>query len=49
MDHPTPVMNNDENQWDVEHMELALMALKENMMLLNESFSLANSNSWNYV
>jgi len=46
MNHPVPMMNNDENSWDVEHMELALMAPKENIMLLNKSFSFANSNSW---
>ena len=48
MDHATPMMN-DENWWDVEHMELALMVSKENMMMLNETFPLANSNSWNYI
>ena len=45
MNHPVPMMSNDENPWDVEHMELALMAPKEKMMLLNKSFSFANSNS----
>ena len=49
MNHPTSMMNNDETQWDVEHMELALMVSKGNMMLLNEILSLANSNFQNYV
>jgi len=49
MNHPVPMMNNDENPWDMEHMELALMVSMENMMLLNETFPLANSNSQNYI
>ena len=49
MNHPTPMMNNDEKQWEVDHMELALMVQKGNMMLLNKILSLANSNSWNFV
>jgi hypothetical protein len=46
VNHPTSKMNKDEDQCEVEHMELASMAPKENMMPPNESFSFANSNSW---
>jgi hypothetical protein len=49
MDHPIPMMNSDENYRDAERLELASMAPKENMVLLNESFSFANSNSQNYA
>jgi hypothetical protein len=49
LDETNPNMNNNENMWVVVHMTWELAAQKENMSLLREIYSLANSTLETYV
>jgi hypothetical protein len=49
LDETSPNMNKDENMWVVVHMTWELAAQKENMLLLCEIYSLANSTLETYV
>jgi hypothetical protein len=49
LDETDPNMNNNENMWVVVHMTWELAAQKENMSLLREIYSLANSTLETYV
>ena len=49
LDQTSPKVNKDENQWVVVHMTWESAAQKENVLLLHETYLLANSTLETYA